>query len=141
MLLQVSYYSKRKENQINEMIGKPFGLIRRIKMKGVGSQKFVIRSANQEITNLFDHQNGEIFTNIEIRPKGIALWFRSRIDVYILMIPYHLLSIYNNGGYINIYGGQWKIMIKPAHNQYLNLKFLSKLLDYRNDVVGESITH
>ncbi|WP_109829690.1 hypothetical protein [Reichenbachiella versicolor] len=141
MLLQVSYYSKQKEKIIEETIGKPFGLLRRFKMKGIGSQKLVVRSANPEITNLYLHQNGEIFTNIELRPKGIALWFRSRIDVYILMIPYYQLSVYRNGEYLNVYGGQWKVMLKPAHNQVINTKFLTKLFDIRNGVVGDSVTY
>lgn len=135
MLLQVSYYSKQKERQIKELVGEPFGLIHRIKNRGIGSQKFTVRSANAQILDLYAHQSGEIFTNIELRPKGIILWFRSRIDVYALMMPYYKLSVYNNAGYLNVYADTWKVILKPAHNQPLNMSFVTKLLSQKNNSI------
>ena len=138
MLLAYSYDSKEKDRVIEGQVGRSFGWRARFKLGGTGSQKFVIRSANQEITSLFDHQSGEIFTNIELRTKGIALWLRSRVDVYLVLIPYYQLSVFRNGGMINVYGGQWRLQLKPAHNQMLNTKFLNKLLKLKSEYVEES---
>ena len=52
MLKNVSYNNPKQEDEINNFVGKPFSLIERLKMKGIGSGKLLIVSASKEIENL-----------------------------------------------------------------------------------------
>ena len=53
MLIQTSYYSKEKKELIDSLLGKSFGLLQRIKLKGIGSQIFILEdSPNLELTDL-----------------------------------------------------------------------------------------
>lgn len=70
MLLNVSSQRKENKNLIKAKVGEPFGLFERIKMRGIGSQKFISSSSNKEIEALFDEQTGLNHCNIELRKKG-----------------------------------------------------------------------
>ena len=137
MLLQGSYFSKEKKELIEQTVGKPFGLWQRIKMKGIGSQRFIVKKSNPEVENLFADQTGMKFTNIELRPNGIIFWFRVKIDNWILMMPYRSLSIYKSEGSLRLFYGEWKIELTPAHNESLDKKFIKKLMDQKSDYVAQ----
>lgn len=133
MLLQVSYYSKEKEERINELVGKPFGLIRRIKMGGIGSQKMNVLDANREITELLKSQTGIHYTNIELRSGGLILWFRIKQDSWVLAMPFYKLSFYKTGQVLILYCDHWKVRMQPAFNAQLDVRFVKKLLDLKAD--------
>ena len=52
MVRNVSYKNEKQELEINNLVGKPFGLFKRIKEGGVGSGKLLITKADKEIENL-----------------------------------------------------------------------------------------
>ena len=131
MLLQTSYYNKETEASINSKVGKPFGIWQTFKMSGKGSQRFNIIEANQELNELLLQQNSVPQTNIELRPDGIILWFRVKIDNWVLVLPYYQLSIITNQNELVLHAGEWRIKLLPAHNLPLNLKFISKLLEIK----------
>lgn len=94
MLVNTSYRNPEIEKKIDLELGMPYSLKDRLKMGGVGSPALDIQSASLEIHNLLVVDNGRNRCNIEIRPKGILLRFRSRLDSYTLVIPYYKLVIY-----------------------------------------------
>ena len=82
MLLNVSYNDPNQEQTITNLVGKPFSLRDRIKFSGVGSPKLHIVSSSPKIANLLLLDNNLDVCNIEIRPKGIILRFRSLLETY-----------------------------------------------------------
>lgn len=138
MLIQYSYPSKKIKDQIDQSVGKSFGLLSILKMGGIGSQRFTIDEANEEILDLFSYQSGECFTNIELRPKGIVLRFRARIDTYVLVLPYWSLSIYKSNGLLTLHGGKWKLKLLPSNNLALNRSFLTKMLDQKSRLINQT---
>ena len=50
MLRNVSYKNEKQELEINELVGKPFGLFKRIKEGGVGSGKLLITKADKDLS-------------------------------------------------------------------------------------------
>lgn len=94
MLLQVSYNDKEITRKINTELGKPFTLIERFKMRGIGSPKLILTEASVQISNLMNLDNNRNVGNIEMRPKGIIVGFRSKLDSYALIIPYYKLVLY-----------------------------------------------
>ena len=87
MLLNVSYNDPKQELTVTDLVGKPFNLRDRIKFSGVGSPKLQIVSSSPKIANLLLLDNNLDVCNIEIRPKGIIVRFRSLLETYAMVIP------------------------------------------------------
>ena len=94
MLLNVSYNESEVKEKIEAIVGKPFPLKERWSMNGVGSPKLLISSTSIDIHNLLILDNNQNTCNIELRPKGIILRFRSLLETYALIIPYYKLNLY-----------------------------------------------
>jgi len=132
MLIQVSYHSKEKKELIDSLVGLPFSLLDRLKLRGIGSQRFILQdSPNAELTDLFEHQTGVRYCNIELRPNGVIVWFRVKIDNWILVLPYHKLTIYKDNKSLKLFLEKWKVSLIPAHGANLNKIFIQKLLSQK----------
>ena len=94
MLLNISYNDPTVKRQIEKAVGRPFSLKQRWKLGGIGSQKLVINSASIDIHNLLILDNNLKSCNLELRPLGIIVHFRSLLETYGLIIPYYKLKIY-----------------------------------------------
>ena len=94
MLLNISYNDIKQKKEIDKLVGKPFSIKERLKMGGIGSEKLIISSASVNIRNLLLLDNNINKCNIELRPIGIIVFFRSLLETYGLIIPYFKLKIY-----------------------------------------------
>ena len=101
MIKNLSYNSKKNRTILFEIVGRPFSLIERIRLKGIGSGKLIIIDASKEIVELLRLDNNINYCNIEIRTNGIIIRFRSLLETFGLIIPYYKLVIYK--GESNIY--------------------------------------
>ena len=98
MLANVSYNNKAQRESIDTLLGKPFTLMNRLKLGGVGSPKLYVVSSSKEIDSLFVLDHNDNTCNIELRPNGIILRFRSLLETYGLIIPYYKLNIFKGTG-------------------------------------------
>ncbi len=138
MLLNVSYNDKSVTKKINEALGKPFTLKERIRLGGIGSPKLEITQTSVAIRNLLILDNNANCCNIEMRPGGIIVGFRSLLESYALVIPYYKLTIYKGDlGIYSIYKDNYFIKVK-ADTKAIQ-KFFRKLLDYKADNAPTSI--
>ena len=113
MLLNISYNDPKQKKEIDNIVGKPFSLQNRWKMGGIGSGKLVISSSSVEIHNLLILDNNINTCNIEIRPMGVIVRFRSLLETYGLIIPYFKLKLYKGKSKIySIYKDQYYIKVK-----------------------------
>ena len=94
MLLNISYNDPTVKRKIVKAVGRPFSLQQRWKLGGIGSQKLMINSASIDIHNLLILDNNLKSCNLELRPLGIIVHFRSLLETYGLIIPYYKLKIY-----------------------------------------------
>jgi hypothetical protein len=94
MLLNISYNDPTQRRSIDQEVGKIFSLQKRWSLGGIGSKKLIINSASIDIHNLLILDQNINTCNIELRPKGIILRFRSLLETYGLVIPYYKLKIY-----------------------------------------------
>ncbi|NER16158.1 hypothetical protein [Spongiivirga citrea] len=135
MLLNVSYNDPKIKEQIEQEVGKPYTLKERLKLKGVGSPKLLITSTSIEIHNLLILDKYINTCNIELRPNGIIVRFRSLLETFALVIPYYKLSLYKGrSDEYSIFKDQYFIKIKaePTNNQ-LN-KFIKKITQKKADI-------
>ncbi|MDA7694415.1 hypothetical protein N9I15_04855 [Flavobacteriaceae bacterium] len=124
MLLNISYRDPKQKKQIDDSVGKPFSLQKRWKLGGIGSQKLIINSASVDIYNLLILDHNINSCNIELRPNGIIVRFRSLLETYGLIIPYYKLKIYKGKAQeYSIYKDHYFIKIiadSDATHQFFN---------------------
>ena len=94
MLKNISYNNPKIIDEINDYVGKPYTILKRLKIGGVGSSKLIINSADSIIENLLNLDNNLNYCNIEIRPKGIIIHFKSLLETYGLIVPFYKLKIF-----------------------------------------------
>lgn len=139
MLLNVSHNDKEVARKIDNEVGKPFTLKERWNMNGIGSPKLFITQTSVEIHNLLILDNNTSVCNIELRPKGIIVGFRSRLESYALIIPFYKLTIYKGDlAVYSIYRDHYFIKVKSDTKAIQ--KFFKKILDYKADNAPTSIT-
>lgn len=138
MLLNVSYNNKEITDQINTEVGPPFTLKDRWKMGGIGSPKLEITKSSDAIRNLLILDNNRNTCNIELRPKGIILRFRSLLETYAMVIPYYKLVVYKGDiGKYTIFRDKHSVQVF-ADTKAIQ-KFFQKMLNYKADNTPTSI--
>jgi len=129
MLVNVSYNNKKISRQIDELVGKPFSLKERFKMHGIGSTKLIITETSVQINNLLILDSNRNQCNIEMRPKGIIVGFRSLLESYALIIPYYKLVLYKGKAEeYAIYRDAYFIKIEARKKDTGIHKFMQKIL-------------
>jgi hypothetical protein len=132
MLLNVSYNNPEIIRKIDAEVGKPFPLMERVRMNGVGSPKLFITSTSMEIYNLLTLDNNRNVCNIEMRPKGIIVGFRSLLDSFALVIPYYKLNIYKGKAEeYGIYRDHY--FVKVSATDKSTHRFFQKVINYKID--------
>ena len=127
MLLNVSYNEPDVKQKIDAAVGKPFSLKERWSKGGIGSSKLLISETSDDINNLLMLDNNQNTCNIELRPKGIIIRFRSLLETYGLVIPYYKLTLYKGKALeYSIYKD--KQFIKVVADNKSTFKFFSKLI-------------
>jgi len=138
MLVNVSYNNRDLTKKIDNEVGKPFTLKERWAMNGIGSPKLFITETSMEIGNLLLLDNNLKCCNVEMRPKGIIVRFRSLLETYALVIPYYKLSIYKGDLAIySIFRDHYFIKVKSDTKAIQ--KFFKKMLNFKADNLPTSI--
>ena len=132
MLLNISYKDHEITELVNNTVGKTFNLRERLRMRGIGSPKLRITSCSIDIHNLLILDQNLNTCNIELRPKGIIVRFRSLLETFALIIPYYKLSLYKGKSEeYSIYKDHYCIRV-AANNPQIH-KFMSKILKIRDE--------
>ena len=138
MLLNVSYNNPVVKNKITDEVGAPFTLRERVKMKGIGSSKLFITATSIEINNLLILDSYINTCNIEMRPKGILVGFRSLLESYVLVIPYYKLSLYKGRAEeYSIYRDKYFIKIKALAKDRATHNFIKKVMNYKAEYLPQ----
>lgn len=126
MLINNSYNEPKVKEAIESLVGPPFKLTARWQMGGIGSPQLFITQTSAEIHSLLALDHNRNSCNIEMRPKGIILRFRSLLETYALVIPYYKLQLYKGKAEeYSIYMDQY--VVKVYANAGVH-KFFKKLL-------------
>ncbi|MDT0650497.1 hypothetical protein [Autumnicola edwardsiae] len=132
MLQNISYNRPAIKAKIDAEVGKTFTLLERMRLNGIGSPKLHITDASIEIQNLLILDNNAKTCNIEMRPNGIIVMFRSILETYALIIPYYKLTLYKGKAEeYSIYRDHYFIKVK-ADSTAIH-KFFRKIIDYKAD--------
>lgn len=132
MLLNVSYNRPQVKEKIITEVGPPFTLRQRMKLRGTGSPKLRITSSSIDIHNLLVLDNNANHCNIEMRPNGLIIMFRSLLETFALVIPYYKLHLYKGRAEeYSLYRDHYHIKVRANTPSIHN--FFRKILDYKSD--------
>lgn len=133
MLLYASCNETKNKKKIEKAVGKPCTIADRVKIGGVHSPKMDIVSSSVQLHNLLI-LNKAISTSctIELRPGGIILRFYAILDKYLLVIPYHKLSIHKiNTNIYAIHKDDYHLKIDVRSEE--GRDFIKKILKSKSD--------
>lgn len=138
MLVNVSYNNKEITRKVDKEVGKPFTLKERFALKGIGSPKLFITESSSGIRDLLLLDNNLDSCNIEMRPNGIIVRFRSLLETFALVIPYYKLTIYKGDFAVySIFKDHHFIKVRSDTKAIQN--YFRKILDYKADNAPTSI--
>ena len=98
MILNTTYSSKENQKLIEGLVGKPFSLLQRIKMNGIGSKRMMIEKVSPNMHLYINVVSDINYANIELRPTGILLMINKGLQNLTWVIPYYQLVIYKATG-------------------------------------------
>ena len=132
MLLNISYKDRDITDLVNNTVGKSFNLRERFRMRGIGSPRLLITSCSIDIHNLLVLDQNLNTCNIELRPKGIIVRFRSLLETFALVIPYYKLSLYKGKSEeYSIYNDHYFIKVDAKKSEVH--QFMTKILAQKHD--------
>lgn len=138
MLFNVSYNDPEVKRKIDEEVGRPFSFLERMMMGGNGSPKLIITGASIQIHNFLILDNNRDICNIELRPAGIIIRFRSLLETYGLIIPYYKLNLYKGQAQeYTLYRDNYFIRISAADKS--THEFMKKVLHYKAEQSPEQL--
>lgn len=133
MLTNVSYKNEKLYKDIDKEVGKSFALKERVKLGGIGSPKLFITSCSIQIHNLLILDNNMDTCQIELRPRGIIVRFRSLLETFALVIPYYKLSLYKGDAQEYAIHIDHHFIKVAAKTQQIH-DFMKKILTYKSDI-------
>ena len=130
MLIDTTHYNSEHKQIIADLVGSPFSLVQKLKLRGVGSKRMIVDEVSpnlQQVLNIVSDMN---YGNIELRPKGILIHITKGLKNFTWIIPYYHLVIYKiNGSSIHAQG---KFVHFRANKTFKeNKKFFDKLIDQK----------
>ena len=136
MFIDSTYMTREVKELLNDMIGPPITLLERLSKGSIGSQRMIVDDFSEVFKPVFEKTPGIIYTNIELRPRGVLFHFNIKYTRYTWIIPFHKL-VFISGDNITIHSGEDKLYIRKENNA-AHQKFLRKLLDRKADYLKEA---
>jgi len=126
VLLNTTYKNEENEVIIDDLVGKPFSLRKKLLMGGVGSGRMIIDEASPKLEMTLINGPDLNYANIELRPKGILIRITRRLDNFTWVIPYYHLHIYKTTG-LSVHGQGQFLHFRSNQLLYKNKPFFKKL--------------
>ena len=137
MLLKTSIDRKQKEIEIEQICGQSFNLLAKFKYQLFGSSKYKIVSIYPDVIG-FEKSNDLIHCNLELKQKGVVLYFRFKQDEYAIFGRFNQTVFQSSNNIFEIQIGndivKSEIQYKKAHQ-----KFITKFLELKNESLNNNV--
>ena len=130
MILNTTYTNKDHEAMMNKLVGRPYGFLKRLQMKGIGSGRMIIDKVSPKLERTLINGSDLNYANIEIRPGGILVRITRRLDNFTWIIPYYQLYTYLTNG-LSVHGQGEFVHFQNDRFLKNNKDFIKKMLDLK----------
>ena len=131
MLIKTSIDRKQKEIEIEQKCGQSFNLLTKLKNQIFGSPKYKIISIYPDDIN-YKKNNDLIYFNLELRPKGIVMYFRYKQDEYAIYGRFNQTLFQSSNNIFEIQIGNY-IVKSEIQNNISHFKFIGKFWELKNE--------
>jgi len=132
MILNTTHYNAEHKTLISDLIGRPFSLVQKLRLRGIGSKRMIIDNVSPNMRSLMNKVSDTNYGNIELRPKGILIMINKGLNNFTWVIPFYQLVIYKtNGSSIHAQGRFVHFRNNITFKE--NKKFFNKLMDLKID--------
>jgi len=128
MILNSTHENKEHKQLLVDLIDKPFSFLESIRMKGIRSKRLSIKEVSPNLKPYMNFVSDINYVNIELRKKGVLIYFNKGLQNFTWVIPYYQLVVYKtNGSSIHAQGK----FIHFENNKIFkeNKNFFDKMLD------------
>ena len=130
MIYNSTYNDIEKEIETNNLVGKKYNLIKSIRLGGIGSKRLIVDDLGANFKKLIQQKTDLIYSNVELRDKGIIVYVVDGQKRFTWVIPFYKLVIYKSPTFsIHSDGNFIRYSNKLNHKQ--NLLFFKKILDHK----------
>ena len=130
MIYNSTYTDIEKDIETDNLVGKKYNLIKSIRLRGIGSKRLIVEELGINFKKLIQQKNDIIYSNIELRKKGIIVYVVDGQKRFTWVIPYYKLVIYKTPSF-SIYSNGNFIRYSNKLNHKQNLVFFKKVLDHK----------
>ena len=96
MIYNSTYNDIEEEIETNDLVGKKFNLIKSIRLGGVGSKRLIVEDLSVNFKKIIKQKNDLIYSNIELRNKGIIVYIVEGQKRFTWVIPFYKLVVYKS---------------------------------------------
>ena len=130
MILNTTYTNKDNDVTIDNLVGRPYSFLKKLRMKGIGSGRMIIDKVSPKLQRALLNGPDINYANIELRPKGILVRITRRLDNFTWIIPYYQLYTYMTNG-LSIHGQGEFLHFKNDRFLKNNKEFIKKMLNLK----------
>ena len=131
MIYDTTHKNPKIKEAINEEVGKSYSFFSRIRMNGIGSQRFIIEGTSVSLAGLLNEVSDLNYANFELRPRGVVVHITKGLKRYSWALPFHKLVLFYTQNF-SVHGEGEFIRFRKNKNFNESLGFLRKLLFYKN---------
>ncbi|WP_046755468.1 hypothetical protein [Kordia jejudonensis] len=135
MIVKTTYKDKETEKLIATHLGETFPLLKRIKLKGIGSKRMIVHDVSPKLKQYLNTVDDLNYGNIELRPKGIIVHIHKKLESYSWIIPYYKLNIYTSS-FFSIHADGNFIQFKKNKLFVENKSFIQKMVSQKNEILN-----
>ena len=97
MILKTSQNQKKVIENRQMICGKSFNIFEKINYKVFGSPKYLIKSISPlEFGLNFENYNDLVYCSIELRKKGVAVYFRFKNEEFVILSRFNQITFVHN---------------------------------------------
>jgi len=134
MICNRTYFDKEDEKKINEILGDSFSFLQTLKLRGVGSSRFIVHSVSESLSYTINKVSDINYCSIELRPSGILVNITQQLNLFSWLIPYYKLVIFNSDTF-SIHADGSNIKIVKDKNYLNNKNFISKMIKLKTKAI------
>ena len=130
MIYNSTYKNDELDNECEKIVGKKYNIIDSILLNGIGSKRLIVKKYSKNFIEIIEKKNDLIYSNIELRKKGIIVYIATGQKRYSWVIPYYKLVLFKTPNY-TIHCDEDFITFSNEINYKENINFFKKLIDHK----------
>ena len=130
MIYNSTYKNDELDNECEKIVGKKYNIIDSILLNGIGSKRLIVKKYSKNFIEIVEKKIDLIYSNIELREKGIIVYIATGQKRYSWVIPYYKLVLFKTPNY-TIHCDEDFIAFSNEINYKENINFFKKLIDHK----------